>query len=73
LTILAHRVRESRLHLVGALLWVGAAIPITFIPLLRNSVYLVLLISLYANIVGHWSAYEAARAKELEERTEGHE
>jgi hypothetical protein len=73
LSILAHRVRESRLHLVAALLWVVAAIPITTIPVLRTSVYLVLLISLYANIVGHWSAYEAARAKELEERTEGHE
>ena len=48
-------------------MWALAAVPITFIPFLRNSVYLVLIISLYANFVGHVSAYEAAKAKEIEE------
>jgi hypothetical protein len=66
-----HLMKASTLHLVGAFLWVAAAVPITAFPWLRNSVYLVLLISLYANIVGHWSAYEASKAKEEVEPTEG--
>jgi len=47
-------------------MWALAAIPITLYPFLRESVYLVLLISLYANFVGHLSGYEAAKAKEIE-------
>lgn len=52
----------SRFHLYATLLWAGLAVP----TLLwwRESIFWVALMSLYANVVGHWSAYQAARAEE---------
>lgn len=51
-----------RLHLVLTLVWAGALLP----TLLwwRESILWVAFMSLYANVVGHWSAYQASRAEE---------
>ena len=48
-------------HLVLAGMWVVLIIP----TLLwwKESILWVLIISIYANVVGHWSAYQAARAE----------
>lgn len=52
----------KRLHLVLTLAWVVALVP----TLLwwRESILWVAFMSLYANIVGHWSAYQAVRAEQ---------
>jgi hypothetical protein len=54
--------------LVLTLLWVALVVP----TLLwwRDSVFWVALMSLWANIAGHWSCYEAARAEEAAARKE---
>lgn len=51
----------ARLHLALTILWVTLAIP----TLLwwRESVLWVALMSLYANVAGHWAAYQAAHAE----------
>ncbi|HHO8435726.1 TPA: hypothetical protein ACRX0M_003510 [Klebsiella pneumoniae] len=58
----------KRCHLVAAVMWVGLAIP----SLIRwkDSVLWVILISIYANIVGHLSGYSAARADQAAEESE---
>ncbi|ENU3138424.1 hypothetical protein ACFHZ2_003694 [Klebsiella pneumoniae] len=58
----------KRCHLVAAVMWVGLAIP----PLIwwKDSVLWVILISIYANIVGHLSGYSAARADQAAEESE---
>lgn len=50
------------LHAALTLLWVLLAVP----TLLwwRDSVAWVALMSLYANVAGHWAAWQAARAEE---------
>lgn len=50
----------KRCHLVAAVMWVGLAIP--SLIWWKDSVLWVILISIYANIVGHLSGYSAARA-----------
>ncbi|MCD8664025.1 hypothetical protein LUD23_20805 [Klebsiella pneumoniae] len=58
----------KRCHLVAAVLWVGLAIPsLLWCP---SSVLWVILISIYANIVGHLSGYSAARADQAAEESE---
>ncbi|WP_116946514.1 hypothetical protein [Klebsiella pneumoniae] len=49
----------KRCHLVAAVMWVGLAIP--SLIWWKDSVLWVILISIYANIVGHLSGYSAAR------------
>jgi hypothetical protein len=63
----AHLGRASRWHLIATIIWALAVIPLTFVPWMRSSVYLVLLLSEYANVVGHIGGYEAAKAKEATE------
>ena len=58
----------KRCHLVAAVMWVGLAIP--SLIWWKNSVLWVILISIYANIVGHLSGYSAARADEAPEENE---
>ena len=58
----------KRCHLVAAVMWVGLAIP-SFIWW-KDSVLWVILISIYANIVGHLSGYSAARADQAAEENE---
>lgn len=58
----------KRCHLVAAVMWVGLAI----LSLIwwKDSVLWVILISIYANIVGHLSGYSAARADQAAEENE---
>ena len=58
----------KRCHLVAAVMWVGLAIP--SLIWWKDSVLWVILISIYANIVGHLSGYSAARADEAAEESE---
>ncbi|WP_281076719.1 MULTISPECIES: hypothetical protein [Klebsiella] len=58
----------KRCHLVAAVMWVGLAIP--SLIWWKNSVLWVILISIYANIVGHLSGYSAARADQAAEENE---
>ncbi|HHC0997844.1 TPA: hypothetical protein ACN7D0_000335 [Klebsiella pneumoniae] len=58
----------KRCHLVVAVMWVGLAIP--SLIWWKDSVLWVILISIYANIVGHLSGYSAARADQAAEESE---
>lgn len=58
----------KRCHLVAAVMWVGLAIP--SLTWWKDSVLWVILISIYANIVGHLSGYSAARADQAAEESE---
>jgi hypothetical protein len=59
-----HLGRASRWHLIATVVWAVAVLPLTFVPWMRSSVFLVLLLSEYANVIGHMGGYEAAKAKE---------
>ncbi|HCM4284010.1 TPA: hypothetical protein N3J59_001292 [Klebsiella quasipneumoniae] len=58
----------KRCHLVAAVMWVGLAIP--SLIWWKDSVLWVILIIIYANIVGHLSGYSAARADQAAEENE---
>ncbi|HDT5878386.1 TPA: hypothetical protein QHC10_003488 [Klebsiella quasipneumoniae subsp. similipneumoniae] len=58
----------KRCHLVAAVMWVGLTIP--SLIWWKDSVLWVILISIYANIVGHLSGYSAARADQAAEENE---
>ena len=58
----------KRCLLVAAVMWVGLAIP--SLIWWKDSVLWVILISIYANIVGHLSGYSAARADQAAEESE---
>lgn len=58
----------KRCHLVAVVMWVGLAIP--SLIWWKDSVLWVILISIYANIVGHLSGYSAARADQAAEESE---
>lgn len=58
----------KRCHLVAAVMWVGLAIP--SLIWWKDSVLWVILISIYANIVGHLSGYSAARADQAAEEND---
>lgn len=57
--------QSRRIHLTLTLAWLALGIP----TLLwwKNSIAWVAWMSLYANVVGHWSAMQAARAEEAQE------
>lgn len=57
--------KHSNAHLVLTLVWVLLAIP-TLIWW-KESILWVAVMSLYANVAGHWAAYEGSRAKEESE------
>lgn len=50
-----------RLHLALTVGWAVFAIPV--LVWWKDSIVLILMISIYANVVGHWSAYQAARSE----------
>ena len=58
----------KRCHLVAAIMWVVLAIP--SVIWWKDSVLWVIIISIYANIVGHLSGYSAARADQAAEENE---
>ncbi len=51
-----------RAHAFLTVVWVGLAVP--GILFWRDSVPFLVGVSIYANIVGHWSSWGAARAEE---------
>jgi hypothetical protein len=53
-----------RLHAGLAVAWLVFAVPCILIPSLRNSVPLLVFISIYANVAGHWSSWQASRAED---------
>lgn len=57
--LVARRLR--RIHLIGMAVWACLALPTVL--LWRESILWVAFMSLYANFVGHWSGYDAARAE----------
>ncbi|QGH61969.1 hypothetical protein [Serratia proteamaculans] len=61
----------KKAHLFMTLLWVLLAIP--SVIWWKDSVLWVIIISIYANIVGHLAGYTAARADEAAESTENDE
>lgn len=56
--------RLRRLHKWLTIGWLAAAVPIMLIRGLRESVPLLVFISVYANVAGHWAAWQAARIEE---------
>lgn len=52
---------HAEMHRWTAIGWALFALPVVLFW--RESIVLVLLISIYANVVGHWAAYEAAKEK----------
>ncbi|MEE4407253.1 MULTISPECIES: hypothetical protein [unclassified Serratia (in: enterobacteria)] len=61
----------KKAHLFMTLLWAALAIP--SVIWWKDSVLWVIIISIYANIVGHLAGYTAARADEAAEATENDE
>lgn len=57
-----------RLHLCATIAWALLAIP-TFMFWSQSILWLALM-SLWANFVGHWSAYQAARAEARQDETD---
>lgn len=49
-------------HFLLTIFWAINLVAVWFIPPSWRILYIVV-VSIYANLVGHWSAYEAARAK----------
>lgn len=53
---------ERRIHLVLTVLWGGLFVPAVL--WWKDSVPFLVFVSVYANFVGHWASYVAARAEE---------
>lgn len=54
--------KASTKHLIATFVWAVLAVPTVLYW--HDSILWVGLISVYANVVGHWGAWEAARAAE---------
>lgn len=57
----------KRLHAVLAVAWLLFAAPCILIPAWRGSVPLLVFISIYANVAGHFSAWQSVRAEHAAE------
>lgn len=51
-----------RVHAFLSILWLGLSLPAVL--LWRDSVPFLVFVSVYANFVGHWSSWQAARAED---------
>jgi hypothetical protein len=56
--------RQKLAHYTLAALWLCFAAPVILVPGWKYSVTLLVFISIYANVAGHWSAGQAAAAEE---------
>jgi hypothetical protein len=54
--------KQQKLHLTMVFVWILLGIPTVLFW--KQSILWVASMSLYANVVGHWSAYQGARAEE---------
>jgi hypothetical protein len=60
---------DRKIHAILAAAWLLLAIPAVL--WWRNSVSFVVFASVYANVAGHWGAYQAAKGeKDLKEKVE---
>lgn len=57
---------HRRIHAGLMVFWAANAVLVWFLPASWRIPYLVI-VSIYANFVGHWSGYSAERPGELEE------
>lgn len=55
----------GRFHATATLTWLALTVPTVL--LWRDSVLWVALMSVWANVAGHWSAWQATRAERSEE------
>jgi hypothetical protein len=55
--------RHGRIHMVLTFVWIVIA-PFAVLTGLKESVPFLVAVSVYANIVGHWSSYEASTPTE---------
>jgi hypothetical protein len=55
--------KMERFHLARAAIWV-LLVPVVLLSSLKNAVWFVILLSLYANFAGDVSAWQAARAEQ---------
>jgi hypothetical protein len=58
-----------RLHKWLTWAWLASAVPVVLIRGLRESVPLLVFVSIYANVAGHFAAWQAARAEEHAEES----
>lgn len=59
--------RSSKLHLALTVVWALLVIPT--ITIWKDAVWWIGLISIYANVVSHWTTYIAARTAEKTEKS----
>jgi hypothetical protein len=52
-----------RVHAVLTVAWLVIAVPVVLIRSLRESIPLLVFISIYANVASHFSAWQASRAE----------
>lgn len=52
-----------RIHLAMLVLWVVVGLPVSYV--LRDSIAWLVVLSVYAIIVGHWSGWSAERPSEV--------
>jgi hypothetical protein len=61
--------RWRTLHAIAALAWIFPGLLLAWVIVYRlppeHAAYAILAVSLYANAVGHWGAYQAARAESV--------
>lgn len=60
----------QRIHGWLTLLWLLAAVPV-LVTSLKDSVPLLVFISIYANVAGHFASWQAARVEVRQEEQEG--
>lgn len=53
------------IHGVLTVAWLASSVPILLF--FRDSIPIILFISIYANVVGHWSAWQASRVEVIQE------
>lgn len=51
-----------KFHLVMTIFWACVALPVAFTSL-RNSVALIVFVSIYANFISHWSTLQGLRVE----------
>lgn len=59
----------ARLHLCLTVAWLAFAVPVLLVPGWKTSVALLVFISIYANVAGHWASYQASRVEVKQDET----
>lgn len=56
------RLRGTKIHLIMTCVWIALVVPTLLFW--KESILWVAFMSLYANVAGHWAAYQGARAEQ---------